>query len=174
MLRVPVTCSGRCDVRAVATRGTAAVSATTTGRLALPIPLNGLLETGRHTLRLKVEASAPGGRRAVTRHVRVAVDIRVPRPRPTPRPGSVVAHRSGNDVIVTFRVERAAEDTDYVVVGYRDRRASGPGVARTLVRGRARRSLRVRLLHAARARYVRVVALADDGGVAISTPVRIG
>jgi hypothetical protein len=98
-------------------------------------------------------AATPGARSTVVRHLRVPVTIR-PSP-PVPEPLDVRARRDGADLVVSWRTAFPARHTRFLIS------ANGKGVPPLASRGldgRGRRSFRVRLKGAARARSVSVFA----------------
>ena len=106
---------------------------------------------------VELTAASPGSRVTTTRHVRVPVTLR--RSLPVPKPLGLRASKDGHDLIVTWHTSFGARRTAFIV------RAGGDDVvplASKYVNAAGRRSFRVRLKHAARARRVSVTAFGES------------
>jgi hypothetical protein len=154
-LELTVRCAAACDVRAIAHAGRVpglrVASRASAGRLKLEIYGFELLRNHPESVRVTLRWAAPGSRVTATKTVRVPVKV-VPSP-PLPAPVGVRARRSGDDVIVTWRSSFVARGGVFVVSAIRGR---DDVVAMRGVRARGRRSFRLILHGAAKARAVTV------------------
>jgi hypothetical protein len=149
--KLPLRCSGPCDVRARSGPMVFAVrSRATAGPLTLTLDYAPVV---RGVATVELTAATPGSRATRTLHVRVPVTRR-PSP-PVPMPLDLRVKKDGRDLIVSWRTAFAAQHTMFAVSAEGDGGLSLPGAG---VNGNGKRSFRVRLKDAARARRVEVTA----------------
>jgi hypothetical protein len=161
-LELPVTCSAACIVRAEV--GDTVLSATGSVELARPgsttlavePTVTPLASVRGGTIRVRLRYGAPGARRLRT--ATLAVHLRRRPGPPSPRVAGVVARRDGNDVVVTWRTNRAASHEIFAVSASAERGATALAV-KEASGGPRRFQLRFRDLPAAR--FVTVVTLID-------------
>ena len=150
---LPVRCAAACDVRASISGGRIPAivvrSRASAGRLRLRIYGDRLVKRDTTARTVTLLVSAPGSHATASRRVRVPVRLRTPPPLPAPL--GVRARLSGDDVIVTWHTAFPARRTTFLV-------DAGDQLETRAVAGRGRRSFRVTLHSAAKARRVTVQA----------------
>ena len=153
--KLPIRCSGSCDVRATAGAITYEVrSRATAGPLSLtlwhPRVVHGFAP-------VELTAATPGSRATRTLHVRVPVTLR--REPPVPKPLDVHVKKDGHDLIVTWRTAFAARRITFAVAAFE----GGTPLDSRSAAGAGKRAFRVRLAKAAHADQVIVSAFGASG-----------
>lgn len=161
-LVVPVRCSAACDVRVVVRgkeRADATGSLARAGTMRVRLsPIEHGLRIRRDRVRLTVHVSAPAARTVQRRNVTLSVR-RLPAP-PLPRILDLRARRSGEDLLVRWRLDRPLIDAFLFVIGSRVGRVEDDDDAIFVNARRIEgRTYGARLKRAGRVRHVRVYAV---------------
>jgi hypothetical protein len=157
-LLVPVTCSAACDLRAEVRHTNTSASLTRAGTVQLRFG-----ERAKDVAPLRAAPvaitvlSGPPGARAVQTQVAHPRLRRIPDP-PLPRILDLIAHRSGTDVDVSWRVDRSARGVEFFTLGS-SKRSENDGQPFEVVHGTGETSYHVTLHEVPpRIRYVHVIA----------------
>ena len=173
-IELPVTCSAACDVRVSAGKGAwltgTELSLQRAGTRALRIhpELAPIARLDGKPIPVHVRFGAPGTLRPQSRTVMVRVRRRPGAP--LPRVRDVRVRRDGDDVVVTWRTQRATEKENFIAYAGVEPRGNALGAAEATGSGRR---FRTTIRNVASARYVTVVAGSDDTGLTRRTTVEI-
>ncbi len=165
-LKLKVTCSAACDVRAqvgdAALKPSALLSLDRagSGELQLDASLGPIAPLREGALRVRLAYSAPGARTARTRTL--ALRLHRPPGPPLPRVLAPVARRDGDDVVVSWRTKMAADTDSFFAYATAEPRSLS---LRSAAPSGGPRRFKVRLRNVAGARYVTILTGGENSGV---------
>jgi hypothetical protein len=173
-LRLKVTCSAACDVRAqvgdAALKPSALLSLTRagSGQLELMPSLGPIAPLRDGLVRVRLAYGAPGASSARTR----TLSLRLHRPPgpALPRVIDPVARRDGDDVVVTWRTKRSADTDNFLAYASAERRSLA---LRSASPSGGPRRFKVRLKDVAGSRYATILTGGENSSVIRHTTVKV-